>query len=145
MDGFCLQGELDLTLFYKIEGCRVTSLYEHHCYRKYCDILDESSEGFFWEEFYQTDSEQGSYTYYREHQEVQRERTPGDNHNKSVAQVVIRWVMQTGVLPLAKSVTPSRIKENFDVFDFELSQQEMFEIASLKADRIGSDPDTCDF
>lgn len=34
------------------------------------------------------------------------------NHGKSVAQVVIRWVMQTGVLPLAKSVTPSRIKEN---------------------------------
>ena len=67
------------------------------------------------------------------------------NHGKSVAQVVIRWVMQTGVLPLAKSVTPSRIKENIDVFDFELSQQEMFEIASLKADRIGSDPDTCDF
>ena len=62
-----------------------------------------------------------------------------------VAQVVIRWVMQTGVLPLAKSVIPSRIKENIDVFDFELSQQEMFEIASLKADRIGSDPDTCDF
>ena len=59
--------------------------------------------------------------------------------------VFIRWVMQTGVLPLVKSVTPSRIKENFDVFDFELSQQEMFEIASLKADRIGSDPDTCDF
>ena len=49
------------------------------------------------------------------------------------------------VLPLVKSVTPSRIKENIDVFDFELSQQEMFEIASLKADRIGSDPDTCDF
>ena len=67
------------------------------------------------------------------------------NHGKSVAQVVIRWVMQTGVLPLVKSVTPSRIKENFDVFDFELSQQEMFEIASLKADRIGADPDTCDF
>ena len=63
----------------------------------------------------------------------------------NVAQVVIRWVMQTGVLPLAKSVTPSRIKENIDVFDFELSQQEIFEIASLKADRIGSDPDTCDF
>ena len=67
------------------------------------------------------------------------------NHNKSVAQVVIRWVMQTGVLPLVKSVTPSRIKENMDVFDFELSQQEMLEIASLKADRIGADPDTCDF
>ncbi|WP_337438806.1 aldo/keto reductase, partial [Prevotella sp.] len=67
------------------------------------------------------------------------------NHGKSVVQVVIRWVMQTGVLPLVKSVTPSRIKENVDVFDFELSQQEMLEIASMKADRIGADPDTCDF
>ena len=66
-------------------------------------------------------------------------------NEKNVAQVVVRWGMQTGVLPLVKSDTPSRIKENFDVFDFELSQQEMFEIASLKADRIGSDPDTCDF
>ena len=72
-------------------------------------------------------------------------KTIAANHGKSVAQVVIRWVMQTGVLPLVKSVTPSRIKENFDVFDFELSQQEMLEIASLKADRIGADPDTCDF
>ena len=67
------------------------------------------------------------------------------NHGKSVAQVVIRWVMQTGVLPLVKSVTPSRIKENIEVFDFELSQQEMLEIASMKSDRIGADPDTCDF
>ena len=46
---------------------------------------------------------------------------------------------------MVKSVTPSRIKENIDVFDFELSQQEMLEIASLKADRIGADADTCDF
>lgn len=72
-------------------------------------------------------------------------KTIAAQHGKSVAQVAIRWVMQTGVLPLVKSVTPSRIKENIDVFDFELSQQEMLEIASLKTDRIGSDPDTCDF
>lgn len=72
-------------------------------------------------------------------------KTIAAQHGKSVAQVAIHWVMQTGVLPLVKSVTPSRIKENIDVFDFELSQQEMLEIASLKTDRIGSDPDTCDF
>lgn len=72
-------------------------------------------------------------------------KTIAAQHGKSVAQVAIRWVMQTGVLPLVKSVTPSRIKENIDVFDFDLSQQEMLEIASLKTDRIGSDPDTCDF
>ena len=72
-------------------------------------------------------------------------KTIAAQHGKSVAQVAIRWVMQTGVLPLVKSVNPSRIKENIDVFDFELSQQEMFEIASLKTDRIGPNPDTCDF
>ena len=60
-------------------------------------------------------------------------------------QVVIRRVMQTGVLPLVKSVTPSRVKENIDVVDLELSQQEMLEISSLKADRIGPDSDTNDF
>lgn len=49
----------------------LNDLYEHHCYRKYSDNLNESSEGFFWEEFYQTDSEQGSDSYYRKHQEVQ--------------------------------------------------------------------------
>ena len=54
-------------------------------------------------------------------------------------------MMQKGVLPLVKSVTPSRIKENYEVFDFELSEKEMFEIASLKTERIGADPDTCDF
>ena len=53
--------------------------------------------------------------------------------------------MQTGVLPLVKLVTPSRIKENIDVFNFERSQQEMLEMASLKAERIGADPDTCNF
>ena len=53
--------------------------------------------------------------------------------------------MQTGVLPLVKLVTPSRIKENIDVFNFELSQQEMLEMALLQTERIGSDPDTCDF
>ena len=56
----------------------LNDLYEHHCYREYCDNLNESSEGFFWEKFYQTDSEQGSDSYYRKHQEVLRERTPGD-------------------------------------------------------------------
>lgn len=66
-------------------------------------------------------------------------------HGKSTAQVIIKWVMQTGVLPLVKSVTPSRIKENYDVFDFELSEDDMIKIASLRGERIGADPDTCDF
>ena len=58
---------------------------------------------------------------------------------------MLRIKLQAGVLPLVKSVTPSRIKENFDGFDFELSEQEMLEIATMKTDRIGPNPDTCDF
>lgn len=103
-------------------------LYEHYCNRKYGDNLDEFAEG--------------DVAFVLDNPLL---KSIAASHGKSVAQVVIRWVMLTGVLPLAKSVTPSRIKENIDVFDFELSQQEMFEIASLKADRIGSDLDTCDF
>ena len=57
---------------------RSAHLYEHHGNRKYCDNLDESAEGFFWEKLYQTDSEQGSDAYYRKHHQVQGERTPGD-------------------------------------------------------------------
>ena len=61
----------DIIVIYIVFRVFLNDLYEHHCYRKYCNNLDESSEGFFWEEFYQTDSEQGSDSYYREHQEIQ--------------------------------------------------------------------------
>ena len=47
------------------------------------------------------------------------------NHSKSTAQVLIRYCMQKGWAPLPKSDTPSRIEEIADVFDFELSQDEM--------------------
>ncbi len=48
-----------------------------------------------------------------------------ESHGKSAAQVCIRWEMQHGILPLPKSVTPSRIAQNADVFDFVLSEEEM--------------------
>jgi 2,5-diketo-D-gluconate reductase A len=62
---------------------------------------------------------------------------------KTPAQVVIRWHLQLHNVVIPKSVTPSRIEENFDVFGFELSDSEMEAIRELDAGRrLGPDPDT---
>ena len=67
----------------------------------------------------------------------------GAKHGKSAAQVVLRWHLQLGNVVIPKSVTPSRIRENFDVFDFELTAEDMDRIGSLDRDgRIGPNPDT---
>lgn len=52
-------------------------------------------------------------------------------HGKSVAQVIIRWNVQRGVVSIPKTVDIERMKQNFDVFDFELTDEEMEKIASL--------------
>ncbi|TQC47067.1 aldo/keto reductase [Rhodococcus sp. WS4] len=65
-------------------------------------------------------------------------------HGKTTAQVIIRWHLQIGNVVIPKSVTPERIPANFDVFDFELTPDEINTVGSLtRADgRIGPDPDT---
>ncbi|MFA5542246.1 MAG: aldo/keto reductase [Bacilli bacterium] len=52
-------------------------------------------------------------------------------YNKTVAQLLIRWSLQMGFSPLPKSVTPSRIEENFSIFDFEISEEDMDTIGKL--------------
>jgi diketogulonate reductase-like aldo/keto reductase len=66
----------------------------------------------------------------------------GKKHGKTPAQVVIRWHVQLGHMVIPKSVTPERIKANIDVFDFELSADEMKAIDGLDAgNRMGPHPD----
>lgn len=66
-----------------------------------------------------------------------------DRHNKSVAQVLVRWDIQSGVVTIPKSTKAHRIKENADVFDFELTHDEMKKINQLNKDeRIGPDSST---
>ncbi len=55
----------------------------------------------------------------------------GSNYNKSVAQVVLRWLIQKGIVAIPKSVHKERIKENFSIFDFELKTEDLKAIATL--------------
>lgn len=73
-------------------------------------------------------------------------REIGAKYQKGTAQVCIRWVMQHGILPLPKTVNPDRMAENADVFDFELTAEEMRTIDELK--NLGGQcalPDEVDF
>jgi len=69
-----------------------------------------------------------------------------EKYNKSVAQICIRFCLQNDVLPLPKSVTPSRIKENIDVFDFNISDEDMKTISEMElCGYSGFDPDSVEF
>ncbi|MEU9454973.1 aldo/keto reductase [Streptomyces sp. NPDC048277] len=66
-------------------------------------------------------------------------------HNRTPAQIVLRWHLQLGNVVIPKSVTPSRIKENIEVFDFSLDTEDLAAISALNEDRrIGPDPATFD-
>lgn len=53
------------------------------------------------------------------------------SHQKSQAQIILHWLIQRGILPLVKTSTPQRMKENLDIFDFELTDVEMQMIGKL--------------
>ncbi|MDN4173450.1 aldo/keto reductase [Nocardioides sp. SOB77] len=69
-------------------------------------------------------------------------------HGKTPAQVTLRWHVERGDIIFPKSVTEQRIRENFDIFDFSLTVDEVAEISGLDrgtAGRTGPDPDTFDY
>src|SRR5690606_20483998 len=65
-----------------------------------------------------------------------------EKHGRTPAQIVLRWHIQIGNVVIPKSVTPSRIRENINVFDFILDHEDMAAIGAMNANRrLGADPD----
>lgn len=68
--------------------------------------------------------------------------TIAERHGRTPAQIILRWHLQLGNVVIPKSVTPSRIRENIDVFDFELTAADIAALTGLDAgNRIGPDPE----
>lgn len=66
-------------------------------------------------------------------------------YGKTPAQIILRWDVQSGIVTIPKSVTPSRIEENFTIFDFSLTEEEMKQIDTLDCTkRVGTNPDKYD-
>jgi methylglyoxal/glyoxal reductase len=69
-----------------------------------------------------------------------------DKYNKTVAQIILRWDLQNGVITIPKSTKEQRIIENANVFDFELTKEDINQINHLNQNhRVGPDPDNIDF
>ena len=69
-----------------------------------------------------------------------------EKHRKSVAQVVLRWNLQHGIVTIPKSVRRERLEENANLFDFELTADDMAKIDALdRGERVGADPDNFPF
>lgn len=69
-----------------------------------------------------------------------------NKYNKTTAQIVLRWDLQSHVITIPKSTNEGRLLQNIDIFDFELSKEDMEKIDSLnKGLRVGPDPDNFDF
>lgn len=67
-------------------------------------------------------------------------------YNKTVAQIVLRWDLQSQIVTIPKSTNERRLIENIDIFDFNLRKDDIDKIDSLSKDlRVGPDPDNFDF
>ena len=72
--------------------------------------------------------------------------TLAKKYNRSISQIALRWHLQLGVVTIPKSANPERIKENFDIFDFQLSDEDMQAIEAMNSEeRVGPDPDHITF
>jgi diketogulonate reductase-like aldo/keto reductase len=70
----------------------------------------------------------------------------GKKYRKSAVQIVLRWDLQKGVVTIPKSSNPERIRSNADLFDFEISAEDMDKIDQLDQNsRIGPDPENINF
>jgi len=70
----------------------------------------------------------------------------GEKYGKSITQIVLRWHIQNGIIPIVRTLNPAHQKENLDIFDFELTKEEMALIDSININsRLRYDPDNCDF
>ena len=69
-------------------------------------------------------------------------RTLAATHNKTVAQIVLRWLVQRNIVPLVKSANPERMRENLEIFDFALTDAEMQQITALDTGRTAFTPRT---
>lgn len=70
----------------------------------------------------------------------------GQKYGKSAAQVILRWDVQNGIITIPKSVHGERILQNSQIFDFELSSEEMQQIEALNRNQLHEDPETfCNF
>jgi len=68
------------------------------------------------------------------------------NYNKTIAQVILRWDIQNGQIPIVRSFNSARQQEDFDIFDFKLTQDEIAKIDAININaRVRYDPDNCDF
>jgi len=69
-----------------------------------------------------------------------------DAHGVTVPRVVLRWLLQRGIVAIPKSTTPARIRQNADLYGFELTDAEMAEIDAMdRGERVGSHPDHNDY
>ena len=69
-----------------------------------------------------------------------------DKYGKSMQQIILRWHIENGVIPVPRSTNLKRLQQNISVFDFNLTQEEIKKIDSININsRLRYDPDNCDF